>query len=149
MGNHDFGGTATSQGYAGSLEHYHRDMAPEWYSFDRDGRHVVVLEDNDDASGPEPRLEWLRRDLAQHAVGEQVLVFGYRSLSTRWGPGAGMQPTIDERATRGGPVPREVDAAAAGLGVTRASSAPKRRPATGIPVTSIIPTRLRPVGFRP
>ncbi|MFD8457908.1 hypothetical protein [Streptomyces antimycoticus] len=86
MGNHDFGGTATSQGYAGSLEYYRRNMAPEWYSFDRDGRHVVVLEDNDDASGPEPRLEWLRRDLAQHAVGEQVLVFGYRSLSTRWGP---------------------------------------------------------------
>ncbi|MGW1407601.1 outer membrane protein assembly factor BamB family protein [Streptomyces sp. NPDC002403] len=98
MGNHDFGGTATSQGYAGSLEYYRRNMAPEWYSFDRNGRHIVVLEDNYDASGLKPQLEWLRRDLARHAVGKQVLVFAHRSLFTQWGPGAGMQPTIDELA---------------------------------------------------
>ncbi|MFE5122348.1 PQQ-binding-like beta-propeller repeat protein [Streptomyces sp. NPDC056669] len=98
MGNHDFGGTATSQGYAGSMEYYRRNMAPEWYSFDRNGRHVVVLEDNYDASGLKPQLDWLRRDLAQHAVGKQVLVFAHRSLFTQWGPGAGMQPTIDELA---------------------------------------------------
>ncbi|ROQ78096.1 outer membrane protein assembly factor BamB [Streptomyces sp. CEV 2-1] len=98
MGNHDFGGTATSQGYAGSMEYYRRNLAPEWYSFDRNGRHIVVLEDNYDASGLKPQLEWLRRDLAQHAVGKQVLVFAHRSLFTQWGPGAGMQPTIDELA---------------------------------------------------
>lgn len=98
MGNHDVGGTATSKGYAGSLEYYRRNLAPEWYSFDRNGRHVVVLEDNYDASGLAPQLEWLRRDLARHAVGKQVLVFAHRSLFTQWGPGAGMQPTIDELA---------------------------------------------------
>ncbi|MFF3247567.1 PQQ-binding-like beta-propeller repeat protein [Streptomyces sp. NPDC002870] len=98
MGNHDFGGTATSKGYAGSLEYYRRNLAPEWYSFDRNGRHIVVLEDNYDASGLKPQLEWLRRDLAQHAVGKQVFVFAHRSLFTQWGPGAGMQPTIDELA---------------------------------------------------
>lgn len=98
MGNHDFGGTATSQGYAGSLEYYRRNLAPEWYSFDRNGRHIVVLEDNYDASGLKPQLEWLRRDLAQHAVGKQVFVFAHRSLFTQWGPSAGMQPTIDELA---------------------------------------------------
>ncbi|MFB6676466.1 PQQ-binding-like beta-propeller repeat protein [Streptomyces sp. NPDC056390] len=98
MGNHDVGGTATSKGYAGSLEYYRRNLAPEWYSFDRNGRHVVVLEDNYDASGLAPQLDWLRRDLAQHAVGKQVFVFAHRSLFTQWGPGAGMQPTIDELA---------------------------------------------------
>ncbi|MFH8735325.1 MULTISPECIES: outer membrane protein assembly factor BamB family protein [unclassified Streptomyces] len=98
MGNHDFGGTATSKGYAGSMEYYRRNLAPEWYSFDRNGRHIVVLEDNYDASGLGPQLEWLRRDLAQHAIGKQVLVFAHRSLFTQWGPGAGMQPTIDELA---------------------------------------------------
>ncbi|MEU2242545.1 PQQ-binding-like beta-propeller repeat protein [Streptomyces sp. NPDC018338] len=98
MGNHDFGGTATSKGYAGSLEYYRRNLAPEWYSFDRNGRHIVVLEDNYDASGLKPQLEWLRRDLARHAVGKQVFVFAHRSLFTQWGPGAGMQPTIDELA---------------------------------------------------
>ncbi|MFF3453366.1 PQQ-binding-like beta-propeller repeat protein [Streptomyces sp. NPDC002730] len=98
MGNHDFGGTATSKGYAGSLEYYRRNLAPEWYSFDRNGRHIVVLEDNYDASGLKPQLEWLRRDLAQHAVGKQVLVFAHRSLFTQWGSGAGMQPTVDELA---------------------------------------------------
>lgn len=98
MGNHDFGGTAASKGYAGSLEYYRRNLGPEWYSFDRDGRHIVVLEDNYDASGLKPQLEWLRRDLAQHAVGKQVFVFAHRSLFTQWGPGAGMQPTIDELA---------------------------------------------------
>ncbi|MCX4844213.1 PQQ-binding-like beta-propeller repeat protein [Streptomyces sp. NBC_00893] len=98
MGNHDFGGTATSQGYAGSMEYYRRNIAPEWYSFDRNGRHIVVLEDNYDASGLKPQLEWLRRDLARHAVGKQVFVFAHRSLFTQWGPGTGMQPTIDELA---------------------------------------------------
>ncbi|MFJ6568249.1 PQQ-binding-like beta-propeller repeat protein [Streptomyces sp. NPDC091292] len=98
VGNHDFGGTATSKGYAGSLEYYRRNLGPEWYSFDRNGRHVVVLEDNYDASGLAPQLEWLKRDLARHAVGKQVLVFAHRSLFTQWGPGAGMQPTIDELA---------------------------------------------------
>lgn len=98
MGNHDFGGTAASQGYAGSLEYYRRNLGPEWYSFDRNGRHIVVLEDNYDASGLKPQLEWLRRDLARHAVGKQVFVFAHRSLFTQWGPGAGMQPTIDELA---------------------------------------------------
>ncbi|MGW2415571.1 outer membrane protein assembly factor BamB family protein [Streptomyces tubercidicus] len=98
MGNHDFGGTATSKGYAGSLEYYRRNLAPEWYSFDRNGRHIVVLEDNYDASGLAPQLEWLRRDLARHAVGKQVFVFAHRSLFTQWGPGAGMQPTVDELA---------------------------------------------------
>lgn len=98
MGNHDFGGTATSQGYGGSMEYYRRNMGPEWYGFDRDGRHIVVLEDNYDSSGLKPQLEWLREDLKRHAVGKQVLVFAHRSLFTVWGPGAGMQPTIDELA---------------------------------------------------
>ncbi|MCX5015384.1 PQQ-binding-like beta-propeller repeat protein [Streptomyces sp. NBC_00555] len=98
IGNHDFGGTATSQGYAGSMEYYRRNLAPEWYSFDRGGRHIVVLEDNYDASGLKPQLEWLSQDLARHAVGKQVFVFAHRSLFTQWGPGAGMQPTIDELA---------------------------------------------------
>lgn len=98
MGNHDFGGTASSKGYAGSLEYYRRNLGPEWYSFNRNGRHIVVLEDNYDASGLAPQLAWLRRDLARHAVGKQVFVFGHRSLFTQWGPGAGMQPIIDELA---------------------------------------------------
>lgn len=96
MGNHDFGGTATSTGYAGSMEYWRRNMGPEWYSFDRNGRHIVVLEDNYDSSGLKPQLEWLREDLRRHAVGKQVLVFAHRSLFTQWGPGAGMQPTVDE-----------------------------------------------------
>ncbi|MFJ6596632.1 PQQ-binding-like beta-propeller repeat protein [Streptomyces violaceusniger] len=96
MGNHDFGGAADSKGYAGSMEYYRRNMGPEWYSFDRDGRHIVVLEDNYDSSGLKPQLEWLREDLKRHAVGKQVLVFAHRSLFTQWGPGTGMQPTIDE-----------------------------------------------------
>ncbi|MFF9017432.1 PQQ-binding-like beta-propeller repeat protein [Streptomyces sp. NPDC014870] len=98
MGNHDFGGTAASQGYAGSMEYYRRNLGPEWYSFDRNGRHIVVLEDNYDSSGLKPQLDWLREDLARHAVGKQVFVFAHRSLFTQWGPGAGMQPTIDELA---------------------------------------------------
>lgn len=73
-------------------------MGPEWYSFDRNGRHIVVLEDNYDASGLKPQLEWLREDLKRHAAGKQVLLFAHRSLFTQWGPGAGMQPTIDELA---------------------------------------------------
>ncbi|MEU5849156.1 PQQ-binding-like beta-propeller repeat protein [Saccharopolyspora shandongensis] len=98
VGNHDVGGTATSKGYGGSMEYYRRNLGPEWYSFDRNGRHIVVLEDNYDSSGLKPQLEWLREDLARHAVGKQVLVFMHRSLFTVWGPGAGMQPTIDELA---------------------------------------------------
>ncbi|MBL1097925.1 outer membrane protein assembly factor BamB family protein [Streptomyces coffeae] len=98
IGNHDFGGTATSQGYGGSMEYWRRNMGPEWYSFDRNGRHIVVLEDNYDSSGLKPQLEWLREDLKRHAVGKQVLVFAHRSLFTVWGPGAGMQPTVDELA---------------------------------------------------
>ncbi|WP_406515850.1 NPCBM/NEW2 domain-containing protein [Streptomyces sp. NBC_00873] len=98
MGNHDFGGTATSRGYGGSMEYWRRNMGPEWYSFDRDGRHIVVLEDNYDSSGLKPQLEWLREDLKRHAVGKQVFVFAHRSLFTQWGPGAGMQPTVDELA---------------------------------------------------
>ncbi|MEV6106179.1 PQQ-binding-like beta-propeller repeat protein [Streptomyces sp. NPDC051940] len=98
MGNHDFGGTATSKGYAGSLEYWRRNLGPEWYSFDRGGRHIVVLENNYDASGLAPQLEWLRRDLARHAAGRQVFVFVHRSLFTQWGPGAGMQPIVDELA---------------------------------------------------
>lgn len=96
IGNHDFGGTATSKGYAGSMEYWRQNMGPEWYSFDRNGRHIVVLEDNYDSSGLKPQLEWLREDLKRHAVGKQVLVFAHRSLFTVWGPGAGMQPTVDE-----------------------------------------------------
>ncbi|MER6102712.1 PQQ-binding-like beta-propeller repeat protein [Streptomyces sp. NPDC001832] len=96
MGNHDFGGAADSKGYAGSMEYWRRNMGPEWYSFDRNGRHIVVLEDNYDSSGLKPQLEWLQEDLKRHAVGKQVLVFAHRSLFTQWGPGAGMQPTIDE-----------------------------------------------------
>ncbi|WP_405680247.1 PQQ-binding-like beta-propeller repeat protein [Streptomyces sp. NBC_01238] len=96
VGNHDIGGTATSKGYGGSLEYYRRNLGPEWYSFDRNGRHIVVLEDNYDSSGLKPQLEWLREDLKRHAVGKQVLVFAHRSLFTQWGPGAGMQPTVDE-----------------------------------------------------
>ncbi|MEU5850246.1 PQQ-binding-like beta-propeller repeat protein [Saccharopolyspora shandongensis] len=98
IGNHDVGGTATSQGYGGSVEYWRRNMGPEWYSFDRNGRHIVVLEDNYDSSGLAPQLEWLREDLKRHAVGKQVFVFAHRSLFTRWGPGAGMQPIVDELA---------------------------------------------------
>ncbi|MBB5078323.1 outer membrane protein assembly factor BamB family protein [Nonomuraea endophytica] len=98
IGNHDVGGTATSVGYGGSLEFWRRNVGPEWYSFDRDGRHIVVLEDNYDTRGLAPQLQWLREDLRRHAVGKQVFVFAHRSLFTRWGPGAGMQPTVDELA---------------------------------------------------
>ncbi|WP_331772796.1 NPCBM/NEW2 domain-containing protein (plasmid) [Embleya sp. NBC_00888] len=98
IGNHDFGGDVDSRGYGGSMEFYRRNMGPEWYSFDRNGRHIVVLEDNYDSSGLAPQLEWLREDLKRHAVGKQVLVFAHRSLFTQWGPGAGMQPTVDELA---------------------------------------------------
>lgn len=98
VGNHDVGGTATSIGYSGSMEYWRRNMGPEWYSFDRNGRHVVVLEDNYDGAGLAPQLEWLREDLRRHADGKQVLVFAHRSLFTKWGPGAGMQSTVDELA---------------------------------------------------
>lgn len=98
IGNHDFGGTATSVGYGGSIEYWRRNMGPEWYSFDRNGRHIVVLEDNYDTRALAPQLDWLREDLARHAEGKQVFVFAHRSLFTRWGPGAGMQPIVDELA---------------------------------------------------
>ncbi|WP_248763061.1 PQQ-binding-like beta-propeller repeat protein [Pseudarthrobacter sp. SSS035] len=98
MGNHDVGGTATSVGYGGSMEYWRRNMGPEWYSFDRNGRHVVVLENNYDSSGLAPQLQWLKEDLGRHAVGKQVMVFAHRSLFTKWGPGAGMQPIVDELA---------------------------------------------------
>lgn len=98
IGNHDFGGTATSTGYGGSMEYWRRNLGPEWYSFNRNGRHVVVLEDNYDSSGLAPQLAWLKEDLARHARGKQVFVFAHRSLFTRWGPGAGMQPIVDELA---------------------------------------------------
>ncbi|MFF5792032.1 PQQ-binding-like beta-propeller repeat protein [Paeniglutamicibacter sp. NPDC012692] len=98
MGNHDVGGTATSVGYGGSLEYWRKNMGPEWYSFDRNGRHVVVLENNYDSAGLAPQLEWLKEDLGRHAVGKQVVVFAHRSLFTKWGPGAGMQPIVDELA---------------------------------------------------
>ncbi|MEU7003634.1 PQQ-binding-like beta-propeller repeat protein [Nonomuraea sp. NPDC046570] len=98
IGNHDIGGTATSQGYGGSLEYWRRNVGPEWYSFDRNGRHVVVLEDNYDSASLPPQLQWLREDLRRNATGKQVLVFAHRSLFTRWGPGAGMQPIVDELA---------------------------------------------------
>ncbi|WP_200802663.1 outer membrane protein assembly factor BamB family protein [Agromyces cerinus] len=98
MGNHDVGGPAGSSGYGGSMEFWRQNMGPEWYSFDRNGRHVVVLEDNYDARGLAPQLAWLKEDLKRHAVGKQVLVFAHRSLFTKWGPGAGMQPIVDELA---------------------------------------------------
>lgn len=98
MGNHDVGGTATSAGYGGSLEYWRRNLGPEWYSFDRNGRHIVVLEDNYSSEGYGAQLTWLREDLRRHAVGKQVLVFAHRSLFTKWGPGAGLQPTVDELA---------------------------------------------------
>ena len=98
MGNHDVGGPAGASGYSGGMEFWRQNMGPEWYSFDRNGRHVVVLEDNYDARGLAPQLAWLKEDLKRHAVGKQVLVFAHRSLFTKWGPGAGMQPIVDELA---------------------------------------------------
>ncbi|MFE9043406.1 PQQ-binding-like beta-propeller repeat protein [Streptomyces sp. NPDC007818] len=98
IGNHDFGGAATSTGYGGSMEYWRRNMGPEWYSFDRNGRHIVILEDNYNASGLAPQLTWLREDLKRHAVGKQVMVFAHRSLFTRRGAGAGIQPIVDELA---------------------------------------------------
>ncbi|WP_157631064.1 PQQ-binding-like beta-propeller repeat protein [Kribbella catacumbae] len=98
VGNDDVGGTATSSGYGGSMEYWRRNLGPEWYSFDRNGRHVVVLEDNYDARGLAPQLTWLKEDLRRHAVGKQVFVFAHRSLFTRRGVGAGMQPIVDELA---------------------------------------------------
>lgn len=98
MGNHDAGGPGNRPGYAASMEVYRRNMGPEWYSFDRNGRHIVVLEDNYDTSGLAPQLQWLREDLRRHATGKQVFVFAHRSLFTKWGPGQAIQPTIDELA---------------------------------------------------
>ncbi|WP_107660302.1 outer membrane protein assembly factor BamB family protein [Nocardia suismassiliense] len=98
MGNHDAGSTGTATGYAASMEVYRRNMGPEWYSFDRNGRHIVVLENNYDTSGLAPQLRWLREDLQRHAVGKQVFVFAHRSLFTKYGAGEAIQPTMDELA---------------------------------------------------
>jgi len=98
IGNHDVGGTDTSSGYGGSLEYWRRNLGPEWYSFDRNGRHIIALEDNYDTSGLAPQLAWLKEDLRRHAAGKQVLVFAHRSLFTRWGGGAHMQQIVDELA---------------------------------------------------
>ncbi|MEU7137895.1 PQQ-binding-like beta-propeller repeat protein [Nocardia sp. NPDC046473] len=98
MGNHDAGGTGKTTGYAASMEIYRRNMGPEWYSFDRNGRHLVVLEDNYDTSGLGPQLQWLREDLRRHATGKQVFVFAHRSLFTKWGAGQAIQPIVDELA---------------------------------------------------
>ncbi|MFI7004640.1 PQQ-binding-like beta-propeller repeat protein [Nocardia sp. NPDC050175] len=98
MGNHDAGGTGKTNGYAASMEIYRRNMGPEWYSFDRNGRHLVVLEDNYDTSGLGPQLQWLREDLRRHATGKQVFVFAHRSLFTKWGAGQAIQPIVDELA---------------------------------------------------
>ncbi|MCM6773256.1 PQQ-binding-like beta-propeller repeat protein [Nocardia sp. CDC159] len=98
MGNHDAGGTGSTQGYAASMEIYRRNLGPEWYSFDRNGRHIVVLENNYDTAGLAPQLRWLREDLRRHAAKRQVLVFAHRSLFTKWGPGQAIAPIVDELA---------------------------------------------------
>ncbi len=98
MGNHDAGGTGTTQGYAAGMEIYRRNLGPEWYSFDRNGRHIVVLEDNYDTTGLAPQLQWLREDLRRHAAKRQVLVFAHRSLFTKYGAGQAIQPIVDELA---------------------------------------------------
>ncbi|MGH8081580.1 MAG: metallophosphoesterase N-terminal domain-containing protein, partial [Lysobacter sp.] len=98
IGNHDVGGTDASVGYGGSMEYWRRNLGPEWYSFDRNGRHIVVLEDNYDSAGLGPQLTWLKEDLRRHAQGKQVFVFAHRSLFTQWGGGANMQPIVDELA---------------------------------------------------
>ncbi|WP_433664288.1 PQQ-binding-like beta-propeller repeat protein [Nocardia sp. CA-128927] len=98
MGNHDAGGTGNKPGYAASMEVYRRNMGPEWYSFNRNGRHIVVLENNYDTSALNPQLQWLREDLSRHATGKQVFVFAHRSLFTKWGPGQAIQPIVDELA---------------------------------------------------
>lgn len=98
MGNHDAGGTGTTSGYAASMEVYRRNMGPEWYSFDRNGRHMVVLENNYDTAGLAPQLQWLREDLRRHGAGKQVFVFAHRSLFTKFGAGQAIQPIVDELA---------------------------------------------------
>ncbi|WP_069167774.1 outer membrane protein assembly factor BamB family protein [Nocardia altamirensis] len=98
MGNHDAGGPTNKPGYAANMELYRRNLGPEWYSVNRNGRHIVVLEDNYDTSGLAPQLAWLREDLRKHAVGKQVFVFAHRSLFTKWGAGQAIQPIVDELA---------------------------------------------------
>ncbi|MGI5168276.1 PQQ-binding-like beta-propeller repeat protein [Spirillospora sp. CA-253888] len=99
MGNHDAGTPGDGpKGYAGEMETWRRNLGPEWYSFDRNGRHHVVLENNYDTSALAPQLAWLREDLRRHAKGKQVMVYAHRSLFTRWGPGAAIQPIVDELA---------------------------------------------------
>lgn len=95
MGNHDATGAAD---YSSSMEYWRRNLGPEWYSFDRNGRHIVVLEDNYDTSNVAPQLEWLKEDLRRHAVGKQVFVFAHRSLFSVWSGGASIQPIVDELA---------------------------------------------------
>ncbi|WP_433336631.1 PQQ-binding-like beta-propeller repeat protein [Spirillospora sp. CA-294931] len=99
MGNHDAGAPgADAQGYAANMETWRRNLGPEWYSFDRNGRHHVVLENNYDTSSLVPQLEWLREDLRRGAKGKQVMVYAHRSLFTQWGPGRAIQPIMDELA---------------------------------------------------
>ncbi|ONI78054.1 hypothetical protein ALI144C_32245 [Actinosynnema sp. ALI-1.44] len=94
MGNHDFSEGA----YTASVELFRRNLGPEWYSFNRNGRHHVVLENNYDTGSLVPQLAWLREDLRRNAVGKQVFVFAHRSLFTQWGPGSAIQPIVDELA---------------------------------------------------
>ncbi|ALG10026.1 hypothetical protein AOZ06_26815 [Kibdelosporangium phytohabitans] len=94
MGNHD----ASEGAYVSSVELFRRNLGPEWYSFNRNGRHHVVLENNYDTSSLVPQLAWLREDLRRNAVGKQVFVFAHRSLFTQWGPGPAIQPIADELA---------------------------------------------------
>nr|CEL21022.1 predicted cell surface protein/ lipoprotein [Kibdelosporangium sp. MJ126-NF4]CTQ95464.1 predicted cell surface protein/ lipoprotein [Kibdelosporangium sp. MJ126-NF4] len=94
MGNHDHSEGA----YAASVELFRRNLGPEWYSFNRNGRHHVVLENNYDTGSLVPQLSWLREDLRRNAVGKQVFVFAHRSLFTQWGPGSAIQPIVDELA---------------------------------------------------
>ncbi|GAA2631870.1 hypothetical protein GCM10010411_82570 [Actinomadura fulvescens] len=99
MGNHDAGHPGhDAPGYSANMETWRRNMGPEWYSFDRNGRHHVVLENNYDTSGLAPQLAWLREDLRRHARGKQVMVYAHRSLFTPWGSGSSIQPILDELA---------------------------------------------------
>ncbi len=95
MGNHD---ASDSGSFSQKMELYRQNLGPEWYSFNRNGRHAVVLENNYDTSQMNAQLQWLKEDLRRNAVGKQVFVFAHRSLFTQWGPGAAIQPIIDELA---------------------------------------------------
>lgn len=95
MGNHD---ASDSGSFSQKMELYRQNLGPEWYSFNRNGRHMVVLENNYDTSAMNAQLQWLKEDLRRNAVGKQVFVFAHRSLFTQWGPGAAIQPIVDELA---------------------------------------------------